>query len=175
MNKNFLKVSSLYFFAHNFSLACLLRATAKILTLTISSHGLTWSAFVLPQWPPLLLLPSTPPLSLPLLTLAHSRPGTLVSALLWNHASQGHWTCCSNQSVLLLDIPLVHSLTYFRSLLKCFLLRASLVAEMVKNLSAMWQTQVQSLGLEDPLEKGMITHFRILAWKIPWTEEPGEV
>ena len=158
------------------SLACLLRATAKILTLTISSHGLTWSGFVLPQWPHLRLLPSTPPLSPPLLTLAHSRPGTPVSALLWNHTSQGHWSCCcSGRAVLLLDIALVHSLTYFRSLLKSFLLRASLVAEMVKNPSAMWQTQVQSLGLENPLEKGMITHFRTLAWKIPWTEEPGEL
>ena len=44
---------------------------------------------------------------------------------------------------------------------------------MVKNLSAMQETQVQSLGLEDPLEKGMTTHSSILAWRIPWTEEPG--
>ena len=44
---------------------------------------------------------------------------------------------------------------------------------MVKNLSAMWETQVQSLGQEDPLEKGMATHSSILAWRIPWTEEPG--
>ena len=52
---------------------------------------------------------------------------------------------------------------------------ASLVAQMVKNLPAMWDTQVQSLGLEDPLEKGMATHFRILAWRIPWTEERGSL
>ena len=45
--------------------------------------------------------------------------------------------------------------------------------QMVKNLSAMWQTQVQSLGREDPLEKEMATHSSILAWKIPWTEESG--
>ena len=44
---------------------------------------------------------------------------------------------------------------------------------MVKNLSAMQQTQVQSLGQEDPLEKETATHSSILAWKIPWTEEPG--
>ena len=44
---------------------------------------------------------------------------------------------------------------------------------MVKNLSAMQQTQVQSLGWEDPLEKETATHSSILAWKIPWTEEPG--
>ena len=37
----------------------------------------------------------------------------------------------------------------------------------------MWETQVQSLGLEDPLEKGIATHSSILAWEIPWTEEPG--
>ena len=44
---------------------------------------------------------------------------------------------------------------------------------MVKNLPAMQETQVQSLGQEDPLEKGMGTHSSILAWRIPWTEEPG--
>ena len=44
---------------------------------------------------------------------------------------------------------------------------------MVKNLPAMQGTQVQSLGQEDPLEKGMATHSSILAWRIPWTEKPG--
>ena len=44
---------------------------------------------------------------------------------------------------------------------------------MVKNLPAMWETWVQSLGQEDPLEKAMATHSSILAWRIPWTEEPG--
>ena len=43
----------------------------------------------------------------------------------------------------------------------------------VKNLLAMWETWVQFLGPEDPLEKGMVTHSSILAWRIPWTEEPG--
>ena len=46
---------------------------------------------------------------------------------------------------------------------------------MVKNLPAMWATQVRSLGQEDPLEKGMATHSGILAWIIPWTEEPGRL
>ena len=49
--------------------------------------------------------------------------------------------------------------------------RASLVAQTVKNLPAMRETQVQSLGQEDPLEKEMATHSSILAWEIPWTEE----
>ena len=44
---------------------------------------------------------------------------------------------------------------------------------MVKDLSATWETWVQSLGWEDPLEKGMATHSCILVWRIPWTEEPG--
>ena len=44
---------------------------------------------------------------------------------------------------------------------------------MVKNLPAMQKTGVQSLGWEDPLEKGTATHSSILAWRIPWTEEPG--
>ena len=46
--------------------------------------------------------------------------------------------------------------------------RASLVVQMVKNLPAMWETRVQSLGWEDPLEKGEATHSSILAWRIPW-------
>ena len=52
-------------------------------------------------------------------------------------------------------------------------LRASPVAQMVKNLPALWETWFQSLGQEDSLEKGMATHSNILAWEIPWTEEPG--
>ena len=44
---------------------------------------------------------------------------------------------------------------------------------MVKNLPAMWETWVQSLGCEDPLEEGIASHASILAWRIPWTEEPG--
>ena len=51
----------------------------------------------------------------------------------------------------------------------------SLVAQMVKCLPAVWVTQVQSLGQEDPLEKEMATHSSILAWKIPWMEEPGRL
>ena len=47
------------------------------------------------------------------------------------------------------------------------------MVQMVKNLPAMLETQVQSVGREDPLEKGMATHSSILAWKIPWTEELG--
>ena len=49
------------------------------------------------------------------------------------------------------------------------------VAQMVKNLPVMWETWIQSLDWEDPLEKGMATHSSILAWKIPWTEEPGRL
>ena len=52
---------------------------------------------------------------------------------------------------------------------------ASLVAQMVKHLSIMRETQVQSLGREDLLEKEMATHSSILAWKIPWTEKPGRL
>ena len=50
---------------------------------------------------------------------------------------------------------------------------ASLVAQLVKNLPVMSETWVQSLGWEDSLEKGKATHSSILAWRIPWTEEPG--
>ena len=54
-------------------------------------------------------------------------------------------------------------------------LQLSLVAQMVKNLPAMQDTRVPSLGQEDPMEKGMATHSSILAWRIPWTEEPGRL
>ena len=51
----------------------------------------------------------------------------------------------------------------------------SLVAQMVQNPPAMQETWVRSLGWEDPLEKEMATHSSILAWRIPWTEEPGRL
>ena len=52
---------------------------------------------------------------------------------------------------------------------------ASLVAQMVKNPPAMWESWVRSLSWEDPLEKGTATHSSILAWRIPWTEQPGRL
>ena len=52
---------------------------------------------------------------------------------------------------------------------------ASLVVQMVKNLPAMQETKVRFLGQEDALEKEMATHSSILAWRIPWTKEPGRV
>ena len=53
-------------------------------------------------------------------------------------------------------------------------LGAFLVAQTVKNLPAMQENRVPSLSWEDPLEKGMATHFSILAWRMPWAEEPGD-
>ena len=67
-----------------------------------------------------------------------------------------HWECG----------VLTTALEYFRT---------SLVAQLIKNLPAMQKTWVQSLSWEDPLEEGMATHSSILAWKIPWTEEPGSL
>ena len=55
------------------------------------------------------------------------------------------------------------------------MLGASLVAQLIKNLPAMQETWVLSLGQKDPLEKGMVTHSSILAWRIPGTEEPGRL
>ena len=51
----------------------------------------------------------------------------------------------------------------------------SLVAQTVKHLSTMWETRVWALGWEDPLDKEMATHSSTIAWKIPWTEEPGRI
>ena len=56
---------------------------------------------------------------------------------------------------------------------KSFAPGSPLVAQMVKNLLAMWEIWVRSLGWEDPLEEDTATHFRVLAWKVLWTEEPG--
>ena len=53
--------------------------------------------------------------------------------------------------------------------------RASLVAQRLKHLPAMWETWVRSLGWEDPLEKEMATHSSILAWRISWMKEPGRL
>ena len=54
-------------------------------------------------------------------------------------------------------------------------IRASLAAQRLKRLPPIWETWVRSLGWEDPLEKEMVTHSSILAWRIPWTEEPGKL
>ena len=70
---------------------------------------------------------------------------------------------------LLQDIYIyTHTHTYIHTYIQ-----ASLVIQIVKNVPAMQETQVRSLGQEDPLEKGMAIHSSILAWRIPWTEEPG--
>ena len=65
-------------------------------------------------------------------------------------------------------------LLLFIGILKLALV-ASLMAQMVKNLLAMQETWVQSLGQKDPLQKGMATHSSMLVWRIPWTEEPGRL
>ena len=61
------------------------------------------------------------------------------------------------------------------NIIKIYTIRASLVAQMVKNLPEMRETWVQSLGGEDPLEKEMATLSSVLVWRIPRTEEPGEI
>ena len=76
----------------------------------------------------------------------------------------------------------IQSLVCFLSQLKFFIYHTSTAVfrcwksgSVVKNLSAMLETQVRFLGQEDPLEKGMATHSSILAWRISWTEVPGEL
>ena len=75
--------------------------------------------------------------------------------------------------------PSPMSLCLLHQLLRCFSratqMWASLVAQTVKHLPAMWGTGVQFLGREDPLEKEMAIHSSTLAWKIPWTEEPDRL
>ena len=68
-------------------------------------------------------------------------------------------------------VPTVHENTHLR-MVYVFWLQPHM-AQTVKNLPAMRETRVQSLGQEDSLEEGMATHPSVLAWRIPWTEEPG--
>ena len=63
----------------------------------------------------------------------------------------------------------------YQSIYQSITLWASLAAQMVKNVPAMGESWVQSLGWEDPLEEGMATRSSILAWRIPWTVEPGRL
>ena len=76
-------------------------------------------------------------------------------------------------------LPLSHPGSPFRGIIIPFLIHpleseaAVSVAQTVKKLPAVQETQVRSLGQEDPLEKGMATHSSILAWRIPWTKKPG--
>ena len=80
------------------------------------------------------------------------------------------------KDVFVITIPLVTHLFLLCLETPCFLLHgASLVAQTVKRLPAMRETQVRFLGREDPLEKEMAIHSRTLAWKIPWTEEPDRL
>ena len=69
----------------------------------------------------------------------------------------------------------VHGVSKSRTRLSDFtfmICRVPLVAQMVENPPAVWETWAQSLGWEDPLEEGMATHSSVLAWRIPWTEDP---
>ena len=72
-------------------------------------------------------------------------------------------------------LPILHSKVLFCTVFFNNHYDPSLVAQMVKRLSTIRETWVQSLGWEDPLEKEMAIHFSTIAWKIPWTEEPGRI
>ena len=89
-------------------------------------------------------------------------------------------SCPLQHAIVFFLFKIIATLTnvkwYFIVILICISLMtngASLMAQTVKNPPAMLETWDRSLGGEDPLEKGMATHSSILAWRIPWTEEPG--
>ena len=95
------------------------------------------------------------------------------SSFSYNWALVGCWVVSYQCSCCLLDTHLASIQADMGNTLSPARTRASLVAQMVKKLPAMQETQLQSLGQKDPLKKGMATHSSILAWRIPWTEEPG--
>ena len=119
---------------------------------------------------PLLFLPSIFPI---VRVFSSESPLCMSNRILLSHKKGRNWVICRgmnrprvchtewNKLEREKQIPYIN--TYI----------ASLVAQMVKNLPAMWETRVWSLGGEDPLEKEMATHSSILAWRIPWTEEPS--
>ena len=79
----------------------------------------------------------------------------------------------NTQSSVEIEYNQVYKLEH--NLVFCLQVRASLVAQKLKHLPPMRETRVQSLGQEDPLEKEMVTHSSILAWRIPWMEKPGRL
>ena len=72
-------------------------------------------------------------------------------------------------------ITTLYTLNFIKLYVNYSPIRASLVSQTVKNLPAVWETWIEFLGREDPLEENMATHFSILAWRIPWTEYPGRL
>jgi len=89
-----------------------------------------------------------------------------------------HLILCHSLVLLPSIFPSSRVYTYiflFKNILSHCGYQASLVVQMVKHLSAMWETWVQSLGWEDPLEKEMAIASSTLGWKIPWMEEPGRL
>ena len=111
------------------------------------------------QWD--LLLPPTPPSA-----SSSSGPRSWCPALIgtWGLAA----ACLCDRAA-----PWGHEATWAHSW--AMTEQLDLVAQMVRHLPTMWETRVRSLGQEDPLEKEMAPHSSTLAWKIPWTEEPGRL
>ena len=85
----------------------------------------------------------------------------------WNPQDQNYF--CSNSKKLFIWLTVLSFIFMWMNQ------GDSLVAQRLKHLSPMWETRVRPLGWEDPLEKEMVTHSSILAWRIPWTEEPGRL
>ena len=107
-----------------------------------------------------------------------------VSPWVFREQQRGPWGWCSGSchASLLKEAELIYSTGLLSGLVTarrfsyiyvCIYMAASQVAQIVKNLPAVQKTWVQSLGGEDPPEKGMATHSSILAWRIPWTQKPG--
>ena len=81
----------------------------------------------------------------------------------------------THSSILAWRIPWTEEPGRPQSIVRLLIDRASLVAQLVENPPAMWETWVHSLSQEATLEEGMATHSSILAWRIPWTEDVGEL
>ena len=80
-----------------------------------------------------------------------------------------------NIAAMNIGVHVVFLLWFSQGICPVVELLGHIVAQMVKNLPAMYETEVRFLGWEDPLEKGMATDFFIVAWRIPWTEQPDRL
>ena len=106
---------------------------------------------------------------------SHRQHANVWVCLYFKEATKARSPPATEDELYLPGIVIIKSIFISQLRYEPYCARASLIAQSVKNLPAMQETRVRFLGREDPLEKEMATHSSILAWRIPWTEEPGRL
>ena len=98
-----------------------------------------------------------------------------INSSLNGHLGDFHAVAIVNIAAMNIEVHVVFLLWFSQGICLIVELLSHIVAQMVNNLPAMQETHVRFLGWEDPLEKGTATHFFIVAWRIPWTEQPDRL